>query len=84
MFDFFNDLFFECEKGAFRYQVCNGKQIVVEGYKSILLVNENQIILKTTKGELEIEGEQLKIKEFGTNTFVATGKIFAVKTGGEK
>ena len=46
MFDFFVDLFGEIKKDAFRYQVDCGKKIVVQGYKSVLVSNEEKIVLK--------------------------------------
>lgn len=82
MFDFFVDLFGEIKKDAFRYQVDCGKKIVVQGYKSVLALNEERIVLKLKNGELNIIGNNLKIVEFGTNTFVATGTIKSVETAG--
>lgn len=82
MFDFFVDLFGEIKKDAFRYQVDCGKKIVVQGYKSVLVSNEEKIVLKLENGELNIIGNNLKIVEFGTNTFVATGTIKSVETTG--
>ena len=78
MFDFFNDLFGEIEKHSYRYQVSNGKQIVVEGYKSVLKVDESNVILKLFDGELEIVGNNLSIKQLGTNTIKIIGKIYSV------
>lgn len=82
MFDFFVDLFGEIKKDAFRYQVDCGKKIVVQGYKSVLVSNEEKIVLKLKNGELNIIGNNLKIVEFGTNTFVATGTIKSIETVG--
>ena len=82
MFDFFVDLFGEIKKDAFRYQVDCGKKIVVQGYKSVLASNEEKIVLKLKNGELNIIGKNLKIVEFGTNTFIATGAIKSVETVG--
>lgn len=82
MFDFFVDLFGEIKKDAFRYQVDCGKKIVVQGYKSVLVSNEEKIVLKLKNGELNIFGNNLKIVEFGTNTFVATGTIKSIETVG--
>ena len=82
MFDFFVDLFGEIKKDAFRYQVDCGKKIVVQGYKSVLVSNEEKIVLKLKNGELNIIGKNLKIVEFGTNTFVATGTIKSIETVG--
>ncbi len=78
MFDFFNDLFGEIEKHSYRYQVNNGKQIIVEGYKTVLKVDDCSIILKLVNGELEIVGNNLRVKELGTNTIKIAGKITTV------
>lgn len=82
MFDFFVDLFGEIKKDAFRYQVDCGKKIVVQGYKSVFVSGEEKIVLKLKNGELNIIGNNLKIVEFGTNTFVATGTIKSIETVG--
>ena len=85
MFDFFCDLFNEIEIHNYRYQVNSGKQIVIEGYKHVLKVETNIIILKLFNGELEILGNNLKIKELGTNTIKIVGKINSVcEIGGIK
>ena len=78
MFDFFNGFFDEIKKGSFRYQVNSGNQIVVEGYKNILKIDNGIIVLKLSGGELEILGDCLKVKEFGSDTIVIVGKIQSV------
>ena len=83
MFDFFNDFFDEIKKGAFRYQVNGGKGIVVEGYKNVLKIETNSVVLKLNNGELEILGTNLKIREIGGNTIVIEGKIQSVNQVGE-
>ena len=80
MFDFFDDLFCELNKKTFRYQVFDGKKIVVEGYKNILLITDQRIVLKLYNGEIEVNGNCLKVKELGQNTLIATGEIFSVLT----
>ena len=85
MFDFFNDLFDEITHNSFRYQVDSGKKIIVQGYKNIVHLNEEKIVLKLKNGEMAILGKQLKVVEFSTNTFIATGKIVTVEIyGGDK
>ena len=78
MFDFFNGFFDEIKKGSFRYQVSSGNQIAVEGYKSVLKIDDEKIVLKLGSGELEILGSNLKVKEFGSNTIIISGKIQCV------
>lgn len=78
MFDFFYELFGELKKGNYRYQVDAGKQIAIEGYKNVLKIEENNIVVKLQKGELNILGENLKIKELGKNTIIVVGKINSI------
>ena len=84
MFDFFDELFDGLSKKSYRYQVDSGKKIVIEGYKSILKVDENICIVKLAKGELEVVGSNLKIDEFGTNTLVLSGTIKSVSQVNKK
>ena len=78
MFDFFYELFGEFKKGNYRYQVDSGKQIAIEGYKNVLKIDENNIVIKLFNGELNILGEKLKIKELGKNTIIIVGKINSI------
>ncbi len=82
MFDFFNGFFDEIKKGAFRYQVSSGRQIVVEGYKTVLRIECDNIVLKLGSGELEILGEDLKVKEIGINTIIIDGRIKSINQVG--
>ena len=75
MFDFFNELFDGAKKGAYRYQVDSGKQIVVEGFKNVLKIEENCVVLKLDGAELEVCGSCLKVKEIGINMIKIYGKI---------
>lgn len=79
MFDFFDDIFDETKKCYFRYQVCNGNQIVVEGYKNILLICPEKIVLKLENGELIIIGSKLCVKEFCSQTIKISGNIVSVE-----
>lgn len=79
MFDFFNDMFSELDKNFFRYQVNNAKEIVVEGYKSILYIDSEKIILKVGGGELCITGCNLCVKEFCVSTISIQGQILSVQ-----
>ena len=78
MFDFFNELFKGIKKGAYRYQVDSSGQIAVEGFKTVLKVEETCIVLKLDGGELEITGKNLKVREITTNTIKICGKICGV------
>lgn len=75
MFDFFSDLFGEIKKGAYRYQVDSGKQIAIEGYKTVLKIEDNFVAVKLFDGELDVIGSNLKVKQFTSNTIVISGNI---------
>lgn len=79
MFDFFNDMFCETKKCFFRYQVESGNQIVLEGYKNILLVSPEKIILKVQNGEVCISGTSLCVQEFCAGTIKIAGKILCIE-----
>ena len=83
MFDFFVDLFKDNFK-SYRYQVDSGKQIAVEGYKTVLKIDENCVVLKIPNGEMEILGKNLKVKQLATNTIILVGEISTVCTKGGK
>ena len=78
MFDFFDEFFGEIKKGAYRYQVDSGRQIAIEGYKNVLRIDENSIVVKIDNGEIEVLGQNLKVKELSTNTIVVYGKIQSI------
>lgn len=84
MFDFFSDLFAECKKSSYRIQIDSGKKIVIEGYKNILLIDSNNVILRLCDEELSIIGRNLKIQQLGTNTIIICGKILQISTQGGK
>ena len=75
MFDFFDELFGEIKRGNYRYQVDGGNQIVLQGYKSLLKAENEQIVVKLSDGEMAIIGQDLRIKEFGGNTLIVVGTI---------
>lgn len=81
MFDFFCELFGELNKKSYRFQVDNGKKIVVQGYKNVLLITESRISIRLFDGELEINGKNLRIKELSQNTLIVNGKINSILTG---
>ena len=79
MFDFFNDMFSEAKKCFFRYQVNNGTEIVLEGYKNILMVSLEKIVLKVDNGEVSILGSNLCIKELCSSTITVFGRIYSIE-----
>ncbi len=84
MFDFFDEIFGEIKRGNYRYQVDSGKQIAIEGYRNILKIDNKNIVIKLFDGELIIEGDNLRVKELGTNTIIICGNIKSVCEAGVK
>ena len=84
MFDFFDELFEDIQKHSYRYQVDSGKKIVVQGYKTILKIDESIVLLRLSVGEMQIVGSALKVVELGTNTIKIVGKIKSVLVVGDK
>lgn len=60
---------------SFQYTNYNNKNLVVEGIKDLLLSSDNEIIIKISKGEIAVKGEQLKIKELSKTIIWISGKI---------
>lgn len=83
MFDFFDELFGECKKNSYRFQVDSGKKIVIEGYKNILIIEDERIVIKLFDGELCVVGKNLKVKQFGSNTINICGQINQINLQGE-
>lgn len=76
MFDFVDE--FDQLKNivvGFRYVCYDNKLVVVQGYKDILLLDTNNVVLKLKKGELDIKGDNLNLAECFTNFLVVKGKI---------
>ena len=71
----------ERERG-FQLTNYNGNSLLVEGFRDLLFLGEENIILKLTKGELNIIGANLKVRELGKTSIFVVGKIFSVTQSG--
>ncbi len=69
-------------KNLYKYVNLGGKGLYVQGYKDILSLEKNLIVLKLKRGELEIKGKNLNIKDINISTMVVSGKIEEVKEFG--
>lgn len=78
MFSFLKEFDVSNEVVGFRYMCFNNEKIYLEGFKSLLSLNSEQIILKLKENELSVCGEDLKIQELGSNSIYITGKIKGV------
>ena len=61
MFGFINDYLkkFDLKDDDFRLNVIDGKLVCVQGFKNILNIKEDQVVLKLNKEELFIFGTKL-------------------------
>jgi len=85
MFSFIKDLFEEKEltKEVLQYKtvMLSNKLMVVQGFLTLLKVEENEIILKVKDGELTISGQDLKIKEINNKVISIKGLLQKVEVG---
>lgn len=83
MFDFVNDISeIKNTINGYRYQNYGGEILIVQGYKDILLFDEENIVLKLKTGELQIKGSNLTINEYSGNSVIIKGKIASVESAG--
>lgn len=80
MFSFLKEFDVSNEVVGFRYMNFNNEKVYVEGFKSLLSLDSEKIILKLKDNELSISGEDLKIQELGSNSIYIVGKIKGVMT----
>lgn len=67
---------------SFSYRVINlgGKNIYIEGFKSVVSLGETEIILQLKKQALCISGNNLKVKYLDISSCVIEGGICKVET----
>lgn len=78
MFNFFNEFTLSKELKGYRYVNINGKQVYVQGFKNLLLISDEKIILKVDDKEIEILGTNLNIQELGNKVILINGNICGV------
>ena len=66
--------------GDFKYINYGNKCVVIEGVRSLIKSSEESVILKLKKGELEVKGNCLFIKELNKNSVCIMGEIASVET----
>lgn len=87
MFSFINEFLNDINvktKGAvksksFKYVNYNGEVFYFQNFKDIILISNEEIILKLFSGEVSISGENLEIKEISNKFISLTGKILKVE-----
>ena len=66
--------------GGFQYTNYNGKCIVVEGIKDLLLSTTELVVVKLAKGELQVKGKNLLIKELSKSVVCVCGTVESIET----
>lgn len=63
------------------YKVVNfcGKSVFIEGFKSIISVEKEMVVLKLKKGRIKVCGEGLTIKDINLGQIFINGTIFCVE-----
>lgn len=86
---FFNEVIsllgIDAQMLAAGYQIVNynGEAVYVEGYKKVLSIAENEIILELRKGKkISLQGEGLNVFSLEDTTIIVKGKISACVTEG--
>lgn len=81
MFSFLDDIAqktglpFDILNNGFRVINFNNKSVYIEGFLNILMFEKDLIKIKLKKGLIELEGENLKIKNMDTQSIVVSGNI---------
>lgn len=81
MFGFINDYIKKLglKDEEFRLVLIDGKALCVQGFKSLLKIDESEIAIKTNTGEILIVGNNLNIKEFGGDEILIEGNILKIE-----
>lgn len=63
------------------YKVVNfcGKSVFIEGFKSIISVDNEMVVLKLKKGRIKVVGEGLTIKDINLGQIFINGNIVCVE-----
>lgn len=76
----FIDLPFEEVLSDYKYLNVGGKLVCVQNYTKIISYSTEKIVLKVKRSILNIEGENLTIKELEKNNLIVSGKISNIYT----
>ena len=61
-----------------RIVINENKSVYVDGYRHILKYDEDEIVLKLSKKQLHIKGNELTITSFCNTEFLITGNIMNI------
>ena len=65
---------------TFRIVNLGGKSVYIEGIKSVVSFEENEMRFQLKDNILSVKGSELKVKYLDTSTCVVAGEIKAVET----
>lgn len=76
MFNFFGELKRQTDiKDEFHIINISNKLLYVEGHKGLVILSEELVAFKVKNGSVEVEGEDLYLKELTENTLKISGDI---------
>ena len=58
----------------------SGKIIYVEGHMGLVLLSKEKIIFKVKRGQVSVEGKDLKMPEISENTLLISGQVERVES----
>ena len=58
----------------------SGKVVYAEGHMGLVLLSKEKIVFKVKRGQVSVEGQNLKIPEISENTLLICGKIERVES----
>ena len=85
MFNFFDEI--KNKVGSMKEDVfdnfdivnLSGKVVYVEGHMGLVQLSKEKIVFKVKKGQISVEGRELKIPEISENTLYICGQIDRVE-----
>ena len=71
-----------CANSSFSYRIVNlgGKNVYIEGFKSVISLGESEILFQLKKQALSVVGRDLKVKYLDKSSCVIEGEIYKVET----
>lgn len=63
------------------YKIINfdGRAVYIEGYRSLMSISKEEVVLKLKKGRLKVIGKDIVIKDLNEGVLVVYGKITSVE-----
>lgn len=58
----------------------SGKIVYVEGHMGLVLLSKEKIIFKVKRGQVSVEGKDLKMPEISENTLLISGQVERVES----